>query len=123
MKSDASASSLLAAPEAGRTPITSPPAVTDGPWQARKNRLASVAGKQDDFVVHHATAANGKPEVFVAQALQAGVGAKAEAVSPLRNHDPFLWQLLCLGSVGSGERRHPFLTGLLCLSRGSFPSP
>ena len=57
------------------------------PWQARKNRLASAAGKQDDSGVHHATAANGWQDVSVAPALLAGPGAMQEAVSQLRNYE------------------------------------
>jgi hypothetical protein len=39
--------------------------------------------------VHHATAANGNQDVFVAPALRTGLGAKEGAMSQLRNYDPF----------------------------------
>src|ERR1035441_10535265 len=39
------------------------------PGKARKNYLASAAGKQDDSGVHHAIAANGNQDVSVAPAL------------------------------------------------------
>jgi hypothetical protein len=42
------------------------------PLQARKNRLASAAGKQDDSGVHHATAANGKLDASAGPALRQG---------------------------------------------------
>ena len=42
------------------------------PWQARRNRLASAAGKQDDSGVHHATAANGKLDASAGPALRQG---------------------------------------------------
>src|ERR1017187_2128380 len=48
--------------------------------QARKNHLASAAGKQDDSGVHHATAANGNQNISVAAALLAGLQAKEENV-------------------------------------------
>jgi len=53
----------------------------DCSWQARKNRLASAAGKQDDSGVRDATAANGNQDVAVAPALLAAPGAKEAAVS------------------------------------------
>jgi hypothetical protein len=51
------------------------------PCQTGKNRLASPAGKQDDFGVHNATAANGNRDVAVVLALLAGPGAREAAVS------------------------------------------
>ena len=51
------------------------------PWQARKNRLASAAGKQDDSGVDRATAAHGNQDVSLAPALLARPGAKEEARS------------------------------------------
>src|ERR1035438_10136999 len=53
------------------------------PWQARENRLASAAGKQDDSGVHHATVADGNQDVSVAAAVLAGPGTKEETVSQL----------------------------------------
>jgi hypothetical protein len=63
---------------------------------ARKNRLASAAGKQDDSGVHNATAANANRDVSVAAALLAGPGLKEEAVSQhmkLRTYHLSLWSI------------------------------
>jgi hypothetical protein len=71
------------------TPAIQIPSGGGCPWQARKNRLASAAGKQDDSGMHHATAANGNQDLSAAPALLAGPGAMEDAVSQLRNYDPF----------------------------------
>jgi hypothetical protein len=78
----------LIPPETARNEV---PSVGGCPWQARKNRLASAVGKQDDSGVNQATAANGNQGASVAPALLAGPGAKAEAVSQLMKLRTPLW--------------------------------
>ena len=68
----------LIPPETARNQMMSG---ADCSWQARKNRLASAAGKQDDSGVRDATAANGNQDVAAAPALLAAPGAKEAAVS------------------------------------------